>query len=209
MQLVFEMRSYWLAGTGNDAGAYADNLAAKDRNALPYLPAKTQKGQIREAFQLAEDNAWFSEFNQHFDTKLTDILFGIESRDVLNGQGVLQFSNAELSDNEKAFFLTPETERKRRQRINCLFALLNSTAIDAKGNAKLHSLRSYEVVVPMTLLGELFTQTQHLDPEISKVIEQNLPVWFDQVLPLITHIGAKKQRGLGEVIVTLARQKEA
>ncbi|MDN3686066.1 hypothetical protein QW180_30925 [Vibrio sinaloensis] len=54
---------------------------------------------------MAENNGWFSEFDKQFDTSLTGLLFGSESRDGKNGQGVLQFSNAELSDNEKkAFF---------------------------------------------------------------------------------------------------------
>lgn len=199
MQLVFDMTSYWLAGTGNDAGAYADNLATKDGNGLPYLPAKTQKGQFREAFQLAEDNGWFEQFYRQFNASLTALLFGVESRDGQNGQGILQFSNAELSDNEKAFFLEPISDQEKKDRKHCLFTLINSTAIDTTGKSKAYSLRSYEVVVPMTLIGELTAQTQHLPSNIRNTIEQHLTIWLDQVLPLITHIGAKKQRGLGEV----------
>ncbi|WP_047044080.1 RAMP superfamily CRISPR-associated protein [Vibrio mexicanus] len=204
MQLVFDMQSYWLAGTGSDAGAYADNLANKDHHGLPFLPAKTQKGQIREAFKLAEDNGWFTDFTQQFDSKLTQILFGVESRDGRNGQGVLQFCNAELSDNEKGFFLQGDSTEKK-QRINCLFTLLHSTAIDELGKAKPYSLRSYEVAVPMTLHGKLDASTQHLEPAVRQAVTQHLPTWLEQVLPLVTHIGAKKQRGLGEVNIRLVQ----
>ncbi|TMX31123.1 hypothetical protein DA096_21595 [Vibrio rotiferianus] len=203
MLLVYNMQSYWLAGTGNDAGAYADNLATKDRDGLPFLPAKTQKGQIREAFQLAEDNDWFNEFHHEAHTSLTELLFGSESRDGKNGQGILQFTNAELSENEKGFFL----QGNEKERKNCLFTLHNSTAIDETGKAKAYSLRSYEVVVPMTLIGNLAVHTQHLPTGIRNTISEHLPEWLNQVLPLVTHIGAKKQRGLGEVTVNLVHSK--
>ncbi|MFB9214421.1 RAMP superfamily CRISPR-associated protein [Vibrio sinaloensis] len=207
MQLVFEMQSYWLAGTGSDAGAYADNLSSKDRHGLPYIPAKTQKGQLREAFQLAENNGWFSEFDKQFDTSLTGLLFGSESRDGKNGQGVLQFSNAELSDNEKAFFLEPDSIEESNARKSCLFTLINSTAIDEMGKAKTYSLRSYEVAIPMTLISQLVAQSQHLPSILREVIDQQLASWLDSVLPLVTHIGAKKQRGLGEVAINLVPEK--
>lgn len=208
MQLVFEFKSYWLAGTGNDAGAYADNLAVKNNHALPYLPARTQKGQIRDAFLSAENNGWFSEFNKQFKTKLTNVLFGIESRNGKSGQGVLQFSNAEMCENEIAFFLEPVDPHESAQRKRCLFTLLNSTAIDDQGKAKPYSLRSNEVVVPITLYGTLTTQTLHLEPILRKTVDENLSNWFEQVLPLVTHIGAQKHRGLGEVIVDLVQGKE-
>ncbi|WP_418641475.1 RAMP superfamily CRISPR-associated protein [Vibrio chaetopteri] len=209
MRLIYNMQSYWLAGTGTDAGAYADNLAIKTPNRLPYLPARTQKGQLREAFELAEKNSWFEDFSLTFQGQnLTDLLFGTESRNGQHGAGVLLLSNAVLSDNEQRFFVSA-SDTENNTRTNALYDILTSTAIDDSGSAKMHSLRTYEVVIPVTLYAQLELQLHYLPPKIAHYIEQHIEKWLTLVLPLVTHIGAKKQRGLGEVIITLDAQTEA
>ncbi|MDN3686067.1 hypothetical protein QW180_30930 [Vibrio sinaloensis] len=77
------------------------------------------------------------------------------------------------------------------------------------GKAKTYSLRSYEVAIPMTLISQLVAQSQHLPSILREVIDQQLASWLDSVLPLVTHIGAKKkQRGLGEVAINLVPEKK-
>ncbi len=101
------MAGYWFAGTGSEAGAYADSIALKDENGLPYFPGKSLKGIFRNAFRIAEYNNWFTGWDS-----LQKDLFGVEgsyyrfttsgrdgnalinSADDLLTSGSLHFSNA-------------------------------------------------------------------------------------------------------------------
>ena len=73
-----EFFSDWHCGSGLASGAEADAVVIKDRNGLPYVPGKTLKGLIKEAYM------------QLYGTSFPEGLF---------------FSDAELSENLKSGIL--------------------------------------------------------------------------------------------------------
>jgi CRISPR/Cas system CSM-associated protein Csm3 (group 7 of RAMP superfamily) len=195
--LEFDIQSYWHIGTGQEGGAYADALTLKDDKQLPYLPGKSIKGLLKEAFITASENNWFTEI---FDTEdnIVDLLFGQESKQGMSRQGLLQISSATLSEDE-IDFLSNNTQAK-----SMLYKVTYSTAIEPEsGVAKDTSLRSTEVTIPMTLLANVSVNNNH--PAYSKIENQlndHFGQWLNLALSLITELGAKRNRGLGKTIVT-------
>lgn len=192
-ELCFEIQSYWHVGSGHEAGGYADALVVKDAEGLPYIPGKGVKGVLKEAFQLAEDNNWFTDHN------FCSLLFGKAEWSGASSQGLLQISNAQLSPPERAFFQNnPEAK-------NHLFKVVQSTAIDSKtGVAKEMSLRSTEVVVPMNLVASLELNQNHPEYQAFQMEYGNsFSELLNQCVALIFSVGAKRHRGFGDVIVSV------
>ncbi|MEZ8613791.1 RAMP superfamily CRISPR-associated protein [Vibrio sp. 10N.222.51.C8] len=186
-KLKFDIQSDWHIGSGEEGGAKADALVLKDEQGLPYLPGRAVKGLLREAFQKAEDNQWFTQ------SCTVATLFGCEGTGIAT-QGIITVSNAVMQPSERRFFL--ENSKAKQH----LYRVLYSTAIEHdSGVAKETSLRSMEVNVPMQLNAEI---DLYSDDE----------TWVDKitrVVPLITHVGAKRHRGLGQVMVSVEDNKEA
>lgn len=191
LKLTFDIHSYWHVGSGEEGGAYADNLCLKNHLGLPYLPGRAIKGLLRSAFELAEQNNWFT--SKKADTQsLSKLVFGQEGES-LSDQGCLIIDSAELSEGERAYF-----EQYPSHTIQ-LFDVHFSTAIDGEtGSAKQGSLRSLEVALPMRLISEVEVNT--MCGEYSK---DEIADFVRQVAPLITQLGAKRHRGYGDVLVSM------
>lgn len=197
INLEFNIQSYWHIGTGQEGGAYADALTLKDEQKLPYLPGKSIKGLLRDAFYKAKDNNWFTGQLENNDN-LIDLLFGQENPEGTNKQGLLQISSARLSEDEITFLA------KNKQAKSMLYKITYATAIEPKtGVAKDTSLRSTEVTIPMTLTASISLNTAHPAYKIvGNQLNDQFSNWLDLALSLITEIGAKRHRGLGKTIVT-------
>jgi CRISPR/Cas system CSM-associated protein Csm3 (group 7 of RAMP superfamily) len=200
--LSFAVQSYWQIGSGLEGGAYADSLALKDTNGLPYIPGKSIKGLLKEAFSQAFENNWFTAVT---DTNLLALLFGVEGAAGSNSQGLLQLTSATLSAHECHYFHNHPSAKSN------LFKVTYSTAIDEDtGVASETSLRSMEVVVPMSLCATLSVNTLHPSyAEADKQITEQLHTYLTQVVSLISKLGAKRHRGFGQVIVTCSKQLNA
>jgi len=181
--LTFDIKSDWHIGSGEEGGAYADALVIKNHLGLPYLPGKSIKGLLRQAFQTAQDNQWFSDTQLDIET-----LFGRES-DALFSQAALQISSAQLSAEESHYFTHNQHAKKH------LFRTRHATSIDRLSGVAIEgSLRSMEVAVPMQLQAQL---TLH-DMQQGQQFERQL----SDALTLITEFGGKRHRGLGQVTVS-------
>jgi CRISPR/Cas system CSM-associated protein Csm3 (group 7 of RAMP superfamily) len=199
--LTFAVQSYWQIGSGLEGGAYADSLALKDANGLPYIPGKSIKGLLKEAFSQANENNWFTDVT---NTNLLALLFGVEGVAGLDSQGLLQLTSATLSAQECHYF-----DRHPSAKSN-LFKVTYSTAIDDTGVASETSLRSMEVVVPMSLCATLSVNTLHPSyAAADKQITEQLHSYLTQVVSLISKLGAKRHRGFGQVLVTCSKQLNA
>jgi hypothetical protein len=165
MMLKYSLKfyDYWHISSGLSAGARLDSTVIKDDHGLPYVAGKIIKGLSREMAELLEDEGFVKE------------CFG--------GKGVMMgrcyFSNATL-------------ERKTAEQIisnhlqDNLYDIIASTQIDDKtGVAKDNSLREIEVVVPLSLTGEI--------QDVPEVYVKNLT----QALRMIKRMGLNRNRGLG------------
>lgn len=189
MKLKLDIQSYWHAGSGMSGGAYADQLAIKDVNGLPYYPGRSLKGVLKDAFITAQHAEWFNT-----TTDVVGLLFGSEGPD---GQGVIQISNAELATTESQYF------RQHPDAIKHLFEVKQSTSIEREtGTAKHESLRSIELCIPMSLYADIQFDYSQLSAELVNQLQTDTQNWIQKVCPLIWNIGSQKQKGLGEVVVT-------
>lgn len=186
--MTFDIKSDWHIGSGKEGGAYADALCLKDNAGLPYIPGRSCKGLLRDAFQLAENSGWFEEEIVHH-------FFGNEDRAGQTQQGMLQISSARLSDQEAHYIVSNNATKH-------LYRVLQSTAIDHQtGTAQNASLRSMEVAVPMQLSADVQLNNAH--PNFNTELEQQFYALLSDVVCLISELGGKRHRGLGQVTVTV------
>lgn len=194
LYLKFELCSDWHIGNGKEAGAYADAMVLKDAHGLPYLPGKGIKGLLKVAFSLCAKNQWFGDNSD----ALVSHLFGVEEYSGVEAQGMLQISSGRLSDGEQAYFIR-HSDAKRY-----LYRVVQSTAIDHKSGVALKgSLRSMEVVVPLVLEAEVTMNTAHPSYAASGLTEELFSRYLSEAVTMITSLGAKRHRGLGQVMVSV------
>ncbi len=180
-----EMLSDWHVGSGLDSASEADALVLKDEDKLPYIPGKTIKGLLKDAFKdmLDVDGASITKDQ-------VDIIFGyvIEKSGENNQKpedkigstksGTAFFSNA----------IVNETERKEIIGNNLsehLYRNIASTKIDDNGVAEGKSLRVMQVYIPLTLEGQ-----------ISEINEKDKEL-FEKAFKWLRHLGVNRNRGLG------------
>lgn len=172
MKYQVEFFSNWHCGSGQSAGADADELVVKDPDGLPFIPGKTIKGLLREAV------ASVLHFRGSDDMTLVDELFGSE-----NQQGKLHFTNASLSD---ALTQHIKSSKEYKALPAMLYQTLASTAIGDDGLAKDHSLRRIQTTIPCTLYGEI----RGLESEEQEVL-------MEDALHFVKRLGLGRNRGYG------------
>lgn len=124
--------SYWHCSSGLASGSNADALVIKDADGLPYVPGKTIKGLLRQAYEeLYGDNM---------------TLFGDESNPI---PGTSFYSDATLLESRSGII--------RENLQSELYSYIASTAIDEDGIAKEHSLRNMQVTIPCALEGKIIS----------------------------------------------------
>jgi CRISPR/Cas system CMR subunit Cmr6 (Cas7 group RAMP superfamily) len=165
--------SYWHCGSGLAAGADVDALVITDKDGLPFIPGKTIKGLIHEAF---DDLCEFNSLNR---SSYANHFFGTQST-----QGSAFFSNATLVSNEREAIIINKYQ-------DYLFKTIASTAIDeTTGTAKKLSLRKIQVTVPCVLYGKISDESDDNDKnKIRQLIIESLG--------LIKRMGLDRNRGLG------------
>ncbi|MDQ7060878.1 MAG: RAMP superfamily CRISPR-associated protein [Sulfurimonas sp.] len=165
MTLKYQIKflDYWHLSSGLSAGAKLDSSVVKDKDNIPYVPAKTIKGLAREMAELLKSDA------------LVKNCFGVEGVDMAK----CYFSNAVLDSDTKEQIVLNEL-------VNNLYDVIASTQISSAGIAVDDSLREIEVVVPLTVNGEI------LDiPSKEEVL------MLSKSLKLIKRMGLNRNRGLG------------
>lgn len=196
IELEIELRSFWRIGSGRGQGALHDATILRDRDGLPYIPGRSLRGLLRDAFAKLE--AW-----GHLTDGLSAELFGTEGAAALsaeNGEtrsGMVAVSNAVLSSHIRKHLLDGNSVAGALR--EALSRTVYATAIEEEtGSAKDHSLRTDEVAVPMKLYAEI-ELSEDLTPE--KVDQVTAKCGL--AISLITGIGARRNRGFGDAIVRM------
>lgn len=164
MKLKYELKfyDYWHLGSGLSAGAKLDSTVVKDTQDIPYAPAKTIKGLAREMAELTEDSVFI------------DKCFGAEGVDIAH----VYFSNAVLNEQTHKEIVTNSLQER-------LYDVIASTQIK-DGIAVDNSLREIEVVIPISLYGEI--------DDIESLEDFNK---LATALKMIKRVGLNRNRGLG------------
>ncbi len=167
--------SDWNCGSGLSAGSESDSKVNKDRAGLPYIPGKTIKGLLKDtAIDLFEGDDY---------SNFIEACFGNENEKDHNPEKSINrffYSNSEFTPEITKYFIdNPEKIRK-------LYRNIISTSIDEKtGVAKKESLRTMEVVIPLTLTGFISN------------IPNDYVKQMEDCLKMIKRLGVKRNRGLG------------
>lgn len=209
--LILNLTGYWHAGGGRGTGFHLDACCDRDHEQLPWLAGRQLRGLLRHAVRKAEAWGWYKDLTLPTGPapSFEQLLFGAESQAASRHQsfpGLLCVDSARLPAAERAALVGDAGLRA------LMFDELFSTAINDKGSAETYSLRGTEVAIPMVLEAQLSLQltAQHeaLRQQQQQAIAQGLPLQVvEKALPLLDCIGAKRTRGLGEVIVTLQPQQ--
>ncbi len=180
LKYKIEFFSEWHCGSGLSAGADVDALVVKDPDGLPFIPGKTLKGLIREA---VEDYAHFAGVDVN-----AEALFGIEAdRSGQQCKGILYFTDATLSEAEHQAIISNRVQ-------DLMYQKRSRTAIDAKGIARDHSLRSIETVVPCTMYASIIN------------LPDNAREPLTTALSLVKRLGVNRNRGLGRCQLTVVEK---
>jgi len=156
-----EFLDYWHLSSGLSAGAKLDSSVVKDSHGIPYASGKTIKGLVREMAEILDNETFVKE------------CFGLEGVDI----GVCYFSNASLEKEEREQIVSNRLQDN-------LYDEIASTKIE-DGMAVDHSLREIEVVIPLTLYGEIEDiPSQYIDD-------------MKRALKMIKRMGLNRNRGLG------------
>ena len=173
---------YWHLGSGLSAGAKLDSSVVKDDDGLPYAPAKTIKGLTREMVLELDLDCNFIDRCFGFTSDKEDKCY--QKEPILkdeNGKQIYTkcyFANATIKESEKKEILSHKLQGN-------LYDTIASTQI-ANGIAVDDSLREIEVVIPLTLYGEI------LDIETQEDYKQ-----LSKALKMIKRMGLNRNRGLG------------
>lgn len=181
-EITFELLSYWHAGSGMGEGANLDAVVIKTPAGLPYIPGKTVKGLIREAFQTLADLK-----RGGVDDKLVEDLFGMPGGRFDSSPGQLAFTDATLGASWEAWAADNAGDR------DLLLRKISSTSLEESGVAKQDTLRSIEVVIPLTLKARV-------EPWCADIRGEWLAK-LELAKTIIRHVGSHRHRGLGRVRV--------
>lgn len=131
MVIKITFLDYWHLSSGLSAGAKGDSIVVKDKDNLPYIPAKTIKGLARQMAELSNDNEFIK------------LCFGDK-----DNQSEVYFSNGVIDDKTKESIVKSKLQ-------NNLYDEISSTKIDKNGIAETGSLREIEVVIPISLYAKV------------------------------------------------------
>ena len=180
MTINYELKffDYWHVSSGLSGGAALDSYVVKDAAGLPYVPGKTIKGLVREAAELFWDPSDISECFGSRGSKNKQNNGNEQNENDDTTQAQCYFSSATIDEKIAAEITSNNLQRN-------LCEIISATKIGDNGIAVDNSLRDIEVVLPISLKGEI--------QNVSGEIAQNLK----RALEMIKRIGLNRNRGLG------------
>ena len=195
-RLQVKLESYALIGSGEGFGSVIDADVVFDDYGLPYIPARRIKGLLREsALEICEMGLGFSR-NE------LESLFGLPAK-----EGRLRINSLLLRDynNIKKWITWAFDNKKFRNVINrnsvidVFTEIKCQTAVDEKGVAKEHSLRTIRVLKPAVGTWEpAFEGSISIEPISSSDVEMLAYACMN-----LRHVGTMRNRGLGNVCCSL------
>ena len=195
IKYTISLLEYWQVSSGLGIGSAADSECLKDRDGLPYIPGKTLKGLWRDAFLFSGQEENIAQYfgkdveekgkvDNKSETQKDQI---ITLQDKNSEPGRARWSNATLSS-ALIHKLKDKNELKAQ-----LYTSVTSTAINENGIAKAKSLRTAQVCLPITLLGEIVL------PDGEDIAAE----LFIKAAPWLRRMGMGRNRGFGRCIVKI------
>ncbi len=187
--LIVQILEAWHPGSGRGRGLQYDAIARRDEDGLPFLGGKHLRGLIREALVCL--HAW-----GHVKSAETELrLFGsVRNQAAGSGMSVnrsIDLSRAELPAADRAALMHADAAAS-------LFQGRYQIAMDGRhGVTRLRSLRSVEIVVPVTLVAQLTVRSD------SRATAQHDIDTLKKAVSLVHAVGGHRTRGLGRARLSL------
>lgn len=198
-KIKIEIESPTLLGSGEGWSSIIDTDVIFDKFGLPYFPAKRLKGLLRESAQEVVEMFGDAKIDISLNT---DALFGKPGQ---KESTTISFPNLYLSEYEEIkkwlnWALNKYGNILSNELITeTLTETKQQTAIDEKGIAKPHSLRTVRVLRPgLTFEGKI---------EIENENDDQLVKLFALACMNLRHIGTNRNRGFGKVLCFLMDDK--
>lgn len=188
--LVVDILDAWHPGSGRGRGLQYDAVARRDEDGLPFLSGTHLRGLLREALGCLV--AW----GHVKDPAIEERLFGPARGEAATSAAAptgrcLDLARAELPAEDRAALLAAKA-------VDALYQGRFQIAMDgAHGVTRQGSLRSLEIVVPMTLVAPLTLRSS--SPEQAQRDTKALM----QAIDLVHAVGAQRNRGLGRARLRL------
>ncbi|HVY70891.1 MAG TPA: RAMP superfamily CRISPR-associated protein [Verrucomicrobiae bacterium] len=194
LSLTIDLPHYWHAGSGLGRGGDADALVLRTAGGLPFLPARTIKGLLRDACWQAESfgqvaagetDKWFGPRDPQGERDNRDAATPHPSEFRRRPHGELRFECGFLPEEVQAWLIGTGKDCRP-----ALFDSISSAAMEADGpmtgTARTGSLRTIELTLPVTLLSKV------TGPSEGKWVET-----LRLAVKLVRSLGADRHRGLG------------
>ena len=179
--IVFDILSFWQVGSGSGEMGTFDSRAARCGKGLPVIPGRQVKGLCRQAVRDAEALGMVA-------AGTGAVLFGRQPPSGDPNPATLRFGSAGLPQQDRdALIGQPDL-------IGALFVTRRSTAMNARGTARRHSLRIDELVIPLRLQADVLPLDR---------APADWPEMLARALTLLTAVGADRTRGLGRTVAWL------
>lgn len=186
MKVTIKFYSNWAIGSGK-GGNGKDSVLLLDDNGLPFLPGRTFKGLVRDAFLECGNTE-----------KEAIKLFGHKKNKEVKKEnlksGILRFNSAYLPES----FQTLDTKIKEQ-----LFGTKTSTCLEDNKQAKDPSLRKNEVCIPVELHTHILVQKDN--SELKGGVGGNFEK-ITQALKMLKFLGKKRHRGFGRCEITVEKK---
>lgn len=181
MKLKIQFNSFWATGTGK-AGGSLDSIVLKDEENLPYIPGKTLKGLLRDAYKEIEGK------NEIF-------LFGHKKGNAADNLSKESLKNGNLRFNS-AKIVKDRDEIVKYSYL--LYKTKTAISIDDKGQAEHQSVRKNEVTIPLTLEVDLYYKN-----DVGRGKTDTDVADLKKACKMLRLLGEKRHRGLGRCILNV------
>lgn len=202
-----EIHDFWHIGSGRGQGVGVDAEVVRTSGGLPYLPGRTLKGLLRDATRSGE-------VLRRLPAGTTEALFGTDLVDLTDEEslsaqqeyqrfqtqpGVIRISGAYLGSTpaeRRQWEAWSSSGQGTSDLARHFYRKLSTTALQ-EGVAKHKSLRTIEVVVPLTLHAWLQGPAERDDWVRS----------IQSVFPLVSGLGSGRARGFGSCTLSLEESR--
>jgi CRISPR-associated protein Csx10 len=178
--LQISMLSDWHIGTGASGEGKIDSSIARDEETLPYLPAKTLNGVIRDACEELLD--WLGHDSDPEMDNWATFIFGRANR-----SAKIHIRSGRMDEETRSYLAAFESHNRQYVTQN-LATVKAGVSIDQRsGRAKDDHLSFTEVARPMVLTADI--EIHHSSPDVLALIAS--------ACHIVEYVGGKRRRGLG------------
>lgn len=172
MKINIQLKSFWATGAGK-SGTSLDSIVLRDKDGLPYIPGRTFKGLLRDAYLecgYKNDKNIFGHKKGHTENLAT---------------GSLRFNSLRVKENRALL----------KKHLNLIYHTKTSTALDEDKQAVNQSLRKNEMTIPLLLEVELYYHNpkNKLDNDVEEI---------KNACKMLRLLGEKRHRGLGRCSIS-------